>query len=122
LEAKLASIPELETLSPPPAPAVAAPPPAPGAAPPPAPGVPPPPPTQAPPPPEPEPSYTPVCKDKRYAKFFSMVKVGVPTAALHAKMRLEGLDPVYLDNPDAPAPPHDDSEGTESGTDSSFSD
>ena len=67
-------------------------------------------------------SYTPVCKDKRYAKFFSMVKVGVPTAALHAKMRLEGLDPVYLDNPDAPAPPQDESEGTESGTDSSFSD
>ena len=34
-----------------------------------------------------------------------MVGVGIPPAALHAKMRMEGLDPIYLDNPDQPAPP-----------------
>lgn len=34
-----------------------------------------------------------------------MIQVGIPSAALHAKMRLEGLDPLYLDNPDQPAPP-----------------
>ena len=49
-----------------------------------------------------------------------MVAVGIPPAALHAKMRLEGLDPLYLDNPDQPAPPAG-ARGHTSSTDSAGS-
>lgn len=40
--------------------------------------------------------------DPRYAKFFTLLKHGVPKEALAPKMRLEGLDPAILDNPSAP--------------------
>lgn len=74
-------------------------------------------------PPEPVPEYTPVSKDYRYAKYFKMVAVGIPPAALHAKMQMEGLDPIYLDNPDQPAPPPPTSEVSHStDTDSDSSD
>ncbi|XP_033101569.1 WASH complex subunit 3-like [Anneissia japonica] len=46
-----------------------------------------------------------VSQDKRYAKFFKMINMGVPAAALRQKARLEGLNPDLLDTPDAPAPP-----------------
>lgn len=142
LEAKLASIPGLEdvTVSTPapsqpdqeaPAPAPA---PAPGMAPPPAPGAPQPsaeashPPTTEEPAPEPEKPAMTVSKDPRYAKYFQMVKVGVPLMAIAPKMRAEGLDPSMLENPDAPAPDggpapaqEDDSDSEMSST-SSFSD
>jgi len=45
-----------------------------------------------------------VSKDPRYAKYFQMVKVGVPLMAIAPKMKAEGLDPSCLENPDAPAP------------------
>ena len=51
-----------------------------------------------------------------------MVQVGIPPAALHAKMRMEGLDPIYLDNPDQPAPPPSDSHVPETDSDNSSSD
>lgn len=111
LEAKLASIPGLEdvTVSTP-APSGAAAAPAAGSAPPPAsdapqPAVeaqgPPAPPAEE---PEPEKPTMTVSKDPRYAKYFQMIKVGVPLMAIAPKMKAEGLDPSYLENPDAPAP------------------
>ncbi|KAL9984757.1 hypothetical protein ACROYT_G007090 [Oculina patagonica] len=113
LEAKLASIPGLEDVTvstPAPAPSAgAAAAPAAGSAPPPASEVPqpaaegPPPPTEE-PAPEPEKPTMTVSKDPRYAKYFQMVKVGVPIQAIAPKMQAEGLDPSYLENPDAPAP------------------
>lgn len=54
--------------------------------------------------PEPERPTMTVSKDPRYAKYFQMVKVGVPPQAIAPKMIAEGLDPSLLDNPDAPAP------------------
>lgn len=118
LETKLSSIPGLDSVTAPASSTTAAPaatsdttssttsgaPPAP-----PAPGAPPPPPTQdeAPPapPPEEEKPANPVSKDPRFARFFKMLQVGVPEPAVKNKMRAEGLDPSFLDNPDAPAPP-----------------
>ncbi|XP_020904444.1 WASH complex subunit 3 [Exaiptasia diaphana] len=76
---------------------------------------------------EPEVPTMTVSKDPRYAKFFQMMKVGVPPGALRAKMIAEGLDPDLLDNPDAPAPgggapqPQGDSD-EEMSSASSFSD
>ena len=64
--------------------------------------------------------YTPVSKDPRYAKYFKMVQVGIPPAALHAKMRMEGLDPIYLDNPDQPAPPNSEEVVDETDSDGSY--
>ncbi|XP_032223494.1 WASH complex subunit 3 isoform X2 [Nematostella vectensis] len=75
---------------------------------------------------EPEPAMT-VSQDPRYAKYFQMVKVGVPPGALRGKMVAEGLDPNLLDNPDAllpgggPPPPQADSDDELSSA-SSFSD
>ena len=64
--------------------------------------------------------YVPVSKDVRYAKYFKMVAMGIPPAALHAKMQLAGLDPIYLDNPDQPAPPPNEvSHSTDTDSDSS---
>lgn len=140
LEAKLASIPGLEdvTVSTPapsqPEAAAPAPAPAPGMAPPPAPGAPQPsveaslpPPTEE-PAPEPEKPAMTVSKDPRYAKYFQMIKVGVPLMAIAPKMQAEGLDPSLLENPDAPVPDggpvpaqEDDSDSEMSST-SSFSD
>jgi hypothetical protein len=42
--------------------------------------------------------------DDRYARFFRMERMGVPNQAVKNRMALEGLDPSYLDTPDAPAP------------------
>lgn len=121
LEAKLASLPGAAFEAPPPAPPAA--PAGPAAVPPPpaeqpaaaAAGVPPPPPQPTPaasvePPPEPEPPAPeePVMKvkdDPRFAKYFKMEKMGVPRPAVSIKMRQEGIDPSFLDTPDAPAPP-----------------
>ena len=33
----------------------------------------------------------------RYAKYFKMVAVGVPKQAIAGKMRMEGLDPAFLE-------------------------
>lgn len=47
----------------------------------------------------------PMVKDHAdYTKFFKMLKVGVPQVVIEGKMRDAGLDPAYLDTPDAPAP------------------
>lgn len=40
--------------------------------------------------------------DSRYAKYFTLLKHGVPKGALIPKMKMEGLDPDILDNPNAP--------------------
>lgn len=37
-----------------------------------------------------------------YKQYFRMVRVGVPTESVKAKMEREGKDPSALDNPDAP--------------------
>ena len=66
--------------------------------------------------------FVPVSKDPRYAKYFKMVTVGIPPAALHVKMQMEGLDPVYLDNPDQPAPPMTESNPQSTDSDASSSD
>lgn len=67
--------------------------------------------------------------DARYAKYFKMVNVGVPKGAIENKMRLEGLNPDLLDDPDAPAPsqenksdPDSDGFSDDSGSTGSFSD
>ncbi|KAK7108376.1 WASH complex subunit 3-like [Littorina saxatilis] len=79
----------------------------------------------------------PVCKDPRYVKFFKMVQFGVPPGAVKGKMVIEGLNPDFLDTPNAPAPPggapapqsspgddsdDDESEEASSDSDASFSD
>eukprot|EP00116_Pleurobrachia_bachei_P010511 sb/3470773/ len=69
-----------------------------------------------------QPDFVPVSKDPRYAKYFKMVTVGIPPAALHVKMQMEGLDPVYLDNPDQPAPPMTESNPQSTDSDASSSD
>eukprot|EP01102_Stenamoeba_stenopodia_P016916 TRINITY_DN5981_c0_g1_i1.p1 TRINITY_DN5981_c0_g1~~TRINITY_DN5981_c0_g1_i1.p1 ORF type:complete len:229 (+),score=83.27 TRINITY_DN5981_c0_g1_i1:368-1054(+) len=38
--------------------------------------------------------------DPRYARFFKMLKIGVPAAQIRQKMMFEGVDPDILDNPD----------------------
>nr|CAB3267667.1 WASH complex subunit CCDC53-like [Phallusia mammillata] len=71
-----------------------------------------------------------VKQDPRYAKYLKMVTVGVPKVAIENKMRMEGLDPALLDNPDAPVPdaaaptPSDesDNESQSLSSDASFSD
>ncbi|XP_072045603.1 WASH complex subunit 3-like [Amphiura filiformis] len=69
-----------------------------------------------------------VSQDPRYAKYFKMVNMGVPANALKQKLLSEGLDPDYLDKPNAPAPPmpqayDSDSDFTDSEADSDdFSD
>lgn len=45
-----------------------------------------------------------ICDDPVYAKFFKMLKMGVPRGAVENKMHAAGLDLVVLDNPDAPSP------------------
>eukprot|EP00795_Rhopilema_esculentum_P005434 gene5434-609_t len=45
-----------------------------------------------------------VADDPRYGKYFKMLKVGVPVAAIRGKVLAEGLDPDLLENPDAPMP------------------
>ena len=67
-----------------------------------------------------------VAKDPRYAKYFQMLKVGVPLQALRPKVLADGLDPALLETPDAPAPgggqvPQDSDDEDESSA-SSFSD
>lgn len=82
-----------------------------------------------PPPPEPEPEIPTmtVAKDPRYAKYFQMMKMGVPAAALRGKLLADGLDPDLLENPDAPVPgggpvPSKDDSDEETSSASSFSD
>ncbi len=54
--------------------------------------------------PAPAPAGPVVKDDPNYSKFFKMLKVGVPMPVIEGKMRAEGLDPKYLETPDAPAP------------------
>ncbi|KAI8791612.1 WASH complex subunit CCDC53 [Biomphalaria glabrata] len=86
--------------------------------------------SDAPPPPPPEetkPTNT-VSQDPRYMKFFKMLQFGVPPPAVKGKMAMEGLNPDLLDTPDAPAPAGgaptngDASDQEESDSDASFSD
>ncbi|GFR82165.1 WASH complex subunit 3 [Elysia marginata] len=152
LEAKLASIPGLESVTAPQSSTTATSTDAgqaPGAAPtgdasaappaPPAPPGPPPPPGGAPAtdadsapaeaPAEEAAAQNPVSKDPRYVKYFKMLQYGVPPPVVKGKMGMEGLDPELLDTPDAPAPPNNapaaggaDSDSDQSGSDASFSD
>lgn len=63
-----------------------------------------------------EPPGPPVVKlkdDPRYGKYFKMLMVGVPKAAVQPKMRMEGLDPEMLEkSPDDPAPAGGESSST----------
>ncbi|XP_013416681.1 WASH complex subunit 3 [Lingula anatina] len=54
--------------------------------------------------PQPEKPKMTVSQDPRYTKYFKMVTVGVPAAAVRPKMLAEGLNPDLLETPDAPAP------------------
>ncbi|XP_078000269.1 WASH complex subunit 3-like [Glandiceps talaboti] len=54
------------------------------------------------------PSTNPVSQDPRYATYFKMLLVGIPAQAIKQKMKSEGKNPNLLDTPDAPAPPPDD--------------
>ncbi|KAK0052860.1 WASH complex subunit CCDC53 [Biomphalaria pfeifferi] len=81
-----------------------------------------------PPPEETKPTNT-VSQDPRYMKFFKMLQFGVPPPAVKGKMAMEGLNPDLLDTPDAPAPPGgapttngDASDQEDSDSDASFSD
>ena len=42
---------------------------------------------------------------EEYGRFFRMERMGVPNQAVKNRMAMEGLDPSFLDTPDAPAPP-----------------
>lgn len=42
--------------------------------------------------------------DAKYAKFFKLLKMGMPAEQIKLKMSAEGLDPELLDTPDAPMP------------------
>ncbi|VDM42015.1 unnamed protein product [Toxocara canis] len=44
-----------------------------------------------------------VREDARYAKYFKMLRMGVVEAAVKQKMASEGVDPLLLDNPNAPS-------------------
>ncbi|ALC38656.1 CG7429 [Drosophila busckii] len=48
----------------------------------------------------PKPQGVRACEDSRYKKFFKMLQVGVPAAAVKQKMFAEGLEPTILDQPD----------------------
>ncbi|KAK3766867.1 hypothetical protein RRG08_052010 [Elysia crispata] len=148
LEAKLASIPGLESVTAPQSSATtvtsdagqtsaAAPTSDPTSAPPAPPGPPPPPggdpaaPTDNAPsdiPAEEAVAQNPVSKDPRYMKYFKMLQYGVPPPVVKGKMGMDGLDPELLDTPDAPAPASKapaagaDSDSDQSGSDASFSD
>ncbi|KAB0343339.1 hypothetical protein FD754_020265 [Muntiacus muntjak] len=65
-----------------------------------------------------------VAKDPRYARYLKTVQVGVPVMAIRNKMILEGLDPNFLERPDAPVPDGKGDKNTEESSDSesSFSD
>ncbi|PRP89731.1 hypothetical protein PROFUN_00073 [Planoprotostelium fungivorum] len=123
LEAKLSSIPGLEGVTaaavdtsapnvelqsipdapsgappPPPPPGAPVPPPPPGAP------APPPPPGSFSPPEEDTSSNNRVIDDPRYAPWFRKMKAGVPVPVLEKDMALQGLNPEYLQTPNAPAP------------------
>ncbi|XP_005108263.1 WASH complex subunit 3 [Aplysia californica] len=140
VEAKLSSIPGLESVTAPQssassAPATDASPAAAAAAPsgPPAPpsdsGPPPPPAAEAAPAPpvEEAPPQNTVSQDPRYMPFFKMLRVGVVAQAVKGKMVLAGLDPELLDTPDAPAPsgapaPQEEAKDSDSDSADDFSD
>ncbi|KAM8973157.1 WASH complex subunit 3 isoform 2-T2 [Pelodytes ibericus] len=63
-----------------------------------------------------------VAKDPRYARYFKMVQVGVPVMAIRNKMISEGLNPDYLETPDAPLPAGEPAGDDSSDSESSFSD
>ncbi|CAM6023309.1 unnamed protein product [Sphagnum balticum] len=50
-----------------------------------------------------QPTVLKVKDDPRYARFFRMLQVGVPGAAVKIQMSAEGLDASLLDTPDAPS-------------------
>uniref|UniRef100_A0A8C5WDD5 WASH complex subunit 3 n=1 Tax=Leptobrachium leishanense TaxID=445787 RepID=A0A8C5WDD5_9ANUR len=63
-----------------------------------------------------------VAKDPRYARYLKMVQVGVPVMAIRNKMISEGLNPDYLETPDAPIHNGVSAEEESSDSESSFSD
>ena len=65
-----------------------------------------------------------VVKDPRKARYLEMVQVGVPVTAIRNKMISEGLDPGFLERPDAPVPDGEGEKNTQESSDSesSFSD
>ncbi|XP_063303271.1 WASH complex subunit 3 [Pelobates fuscus] len=63
-----------------------------------------------------------VAKDPRYARYLKMVQVGVPVMAIRNKMISEGLNPNYLETPDAPIPDGEPAADESSDSESSFSD
>ncbi|XP_013791820.1 WASH complex subunit 3-like [Limulus polyphemus] len=73
---------------------------------------------------QPEKPVMTISQDPRFAKYFKMLNLGVPVAAVKHKIFMEGLDPNILDNPDAPAPTADQEENSDASSDtsSSFSD
>merc|ERR1712080_329759 len=56
-----------------------------------------------PPPPDPMVPVRTVSEDPRYARFFRMVRMGVPLQAVKNKMKAEGLSGDILDPPEAPS-------------------
>jgi WASH complex subunit CCDC53 len=40
--------------------------------------------------------------DPRYAKYFTMLRIGIPIDSVQQKMMMDGVDPSILSNPDAP--------------------
>lgn len=52
--------------------------------------------------PPPPPAGPTIKDDPRYAKYFKMLNMRIPAAAIRQKMMMEGVDPNILDNPDAP--------------------
>lgn len=54
--------------------------------------------------PPPAPAVMTVEQDPTFAKFFKMMRMGVPSDAVKHKMIAEGLEPSYLDKPNAPSP------------------
>ncbi|XP_063969944.1 WASH complex subunit 3-like [Lytechinus pictus] len=78
--------------------------------------------------PEAAPATMTVSQDPRYIKYFKMINMGVPVDALKQRLLMDGLDPAYLDTPNAPAPPvnqesdSDDFSSHDNSSDDDFSD
>lgn len=57
----------------------------------------------------------PIGEHPKYAKFFKMLKVGLPPPAVKNKMQQEGLDPAMLDKPDTELIPLNDAAAKDEG-------
>ncbi|BFZ09178.1 hypothetical protein BsWGS_12217 [Bradybaena similaris] len=68
-----------------------------------------------------------VSQDARYLKYFKMLQYGIPAQSVKLKMKTEGFNPDLLDTPDAPAPDGGGSQAkarddSDSDSEASFSD